>query len=96
LIEENGQVISFAEKPQTTRGLINGGFMVFSKKLLDYLTPEENCDFEFGALEKLASEGQVMTYVHPGFWECVDTARDIEYLNKLWNTNRASWKIWER
>lgn len=94
IIEKNGKVLSFEEKPQTSKGLISGGFMVFNKKLFDYLTPDKDCDFEFGPLEKLASEGQVMTYKHDGFWECADTVRDIENLNKLWETGKAFWKIW--
>ncbi len=95
IIEKKGTVLSFVEKPQTSQGLINGGFMVFNKKMLDYLTTDTACDFEVGALEKLAAEGQVMTYKHKGFWECVDTVRDINHLNKLWNTGQAKWKIWE-
>ena len=95
IIEKDGTVLSFDEKPQTSQGLINGGFMVFNKKMLDYLTIDPVCDFEVGPLEKLAAEGQVMTYKHSGFWECVDTVRDINHLNKLWNAGQAKWKIWK-
>ncbi len=95
IIEKEGVVLSFDEKPQTSQGLINGGFMVFNKKMLDYLTADVTCDFELGPLEKLASERQVMTFKHSGFWECVDTVRDINHLNKLWSTGQAKWKIWE-
>lgn len=95
IIETEGVVLSFDEKPQTSQGLINGGFMVFNKKMLNYLTSDTACDFEFGPLEKLASERQIMTYKHNGFWECVDTVRDINHLNKLWSTGQAKWKIWE-
>ena len=69
--------------------------MVFNKSILDYLTTDINCDFEFGPLEKLAEEGEVMTYKHNGFWECADTVRDVNHLNKLWNTGEAKWKLWE-
>jgi glucose-1-phosphate cytidylyltransferase len=96
IIEEKGKVISFEEKPQTSQGLISGGFMVFNRKMLDYLTTAKDCDFEFGGLEQLAKEGQVMTYKHDGFWECADTVRDIEHLNKLWNEGKAFWKVWPR
>ena len=92
LIEENGRVTSFQEKPQTSVGLINGGFMVFNKELLDYLTIEESCDFESGAVELLANEGEVMVYKHEGNWECMDHERDVEYLNKLWDNGEAFWK----
>ncbi|MFC2151952.1 glucose-1-phosphate cytidylyltransferase [Bacteroidota bacterium] len=95
VIEKDGLVLSFEEKPQTSNGLINGGYMVFNKKLLDYLTIDVNCDFEFGPLEKLANEREVMTYKHEGFWECADTVRDVNNLNKLWETGKAQWKIWK-
>ncbi|MBN1930087.1 MAG: glucose-1-phosphate cytidylyltransferase [Desulfobacterales bacterium] len=94
ILEKGGKVISFEEKPQTSKGLINGGYMVFNRKLLEYLTPDPDCDFEFGPLEKLAREGQVMTYKHDGFWECADTVRDVENLNKLWEMGKAFWKKW--
>lgn len=94
IIEENGKLISFEEKPQTSIGLINGGFMVFDKKLLDYLTPDEKCDLEYGAFDILAEQGEIMVYKHTGKWECVDTERDLQHLNKLWNFNTAFWKNW--
>ena len=94
LIEKEGQVVSFEEKPQTSVGLINGGFMVFNKNLLDYLDEKEDCDFEFGPLEKLTKEGEVMVFKHPGRWECIDHERDVTHLNHLWNTNKAFWKVW--
>ncbi|MBN1252545.1 MAG: glucose-1-phosphate cytidylyltransferase [Bacteroidales bacterium] len=95
IIQENGKVLSFEEKPQTSNGYINGGYMVFSKQVLDLLSTDEKCDFEFGPLEQLAANGEVMTYRHEGFWECADTVRDLNHLNKLWNTGKADWKIWE-
>lgn len=95
IIEDNGLVITFEEKPQTSKGLINGGYMVFHRKIMDYLTADKNCDFEFGPLEQMAKEGQVMTYKHNGFWECADTLRDLDHLNKLWQTNQATWKVWD-
>lgn len=94
LIENEGQVVSFEEKPQTSVGLINGGFMVFNKKLLDYLTEDENCDLEKGPLEKLTKEGEVMVYKHTGNWECMDHERDVVHLNKLWHEKKAFWKVW--
>lgn len=94
LVEKEGKVISFEEKPQSSKGLINGGFMVFNKNLLNLLTTDENCDFEFGALEKLAQNEEVMTYKHNGFWECADTIRDVNHLNELWVSGKAKWKLW--
>jgi len=95
LVEEQGKVLSFEEKPQASKGLINGGFMIFNKNLLDNLTTDENCDFEFGPLEELAKNEEVMTYKHEGFWECADTIRDVNHLNRLWSTNNAKWKLWK-
>lgn len=95
IIEVDNRVISFGEKPQTSAGLINGGFMVFNRNLLNYLTEDEGCDFEFGALEKMAEEGEVMVYKHKGLWECVDHERDLIHLNSLWNNNEAFWKVWD-
>ena len=94
LIENNNTVLSFQEKPQTSIGLINGGFIIFNIELLDYLTPDENCDFEYGALEELTKKGEVMVYKHEGNWECMDHERDVQHLNKLWDTNKAFWKVW--
>ena len=94
LEDTDGQIHSFVEKPKASKSYINGGFMVFNRNLLDHLTADENCDFEYGPLEKLASKGEVMVYKYDGNWECMDHERDAEYLNKLWNENKAFWKIW--
>jgi len=92
---EGDTVLSFQEKPEKTGGsLINGGYMVFNKRIFDYLTPDTNCDLEYGPMERIAEEGQLMVRRHNGFWACMDTIRDTEHLNKLWNEGNASWKIW--
>lgn len=96
LIAEGNQVISFAEKPQSSTGLINGGFFVFNRGIFDYLSEDENCDFEVGPLEQLAADGQLMVYKHEGEWACMDTYRDMQYLNYLWKESRAFWKVWEK
>jgi len=75
--------------------MINGGFMVFKRELFNYLSSDENCDFEKGPLEVLAEEGNLMVFEHSGQWECMDTVRDMDNLNKLWNENRAFWKVWD-
>jgi glucose-1-phosphate cytidylyltransferase len=95
LTEEDGQVRSFTEKPRFSSGLINGGFIVFNREMLSYLTEDDDCDFEIGPLEQLAENGQVMAYKHEGNWECMDHERDMIYLNQLWKDNKAFWKIWE-
>jgi glucose-1-phosphate cytidylyltransferase len=94
LVEKGGKVQSFMEKPQMSVGIVNGGYMIFNRNLLEYLSKDEDCDFEFGALEKLAQSGEVMVYKHTGKWDCMDHERDVQYLNKLWNENKAFWKIW--
>ena len=94
MIVEGNSVKNFSEKPQTSGGCINGGFFVFNKKFFSYLSDDENCDFERGPLEKLADEEELMVFFHTGFWECMDTLRDMKYLNKLWNSGKATWKLW--
>lgn len=94
LIVEGSRILSFEEKSQTSQGLINGGFMVFDKKLLKYLTPDESCDLEKGVFEKLAKENLLSVFKHEGFWGCVDHERDLVYLNNLWEKNNAFWKVW--
>ena len=93
--DKDNQVLSFKEKPTNGRTYINGGYMVFNKNLMDYLSSDESCDFEIGAMEKLASKGEVMVYKHDGFWECMDHERDVIYLNSLWSEGKAFWKKWE-
>lgn len=95
MISKANRVVSFTEKPQVSEGLINGGFFVLNREIFSYLSPDEDCDFEKGALEELASQGNLMVYEHKGNWVCMDTYRDMMYLNKLWETGEAFWKKWE-
>jgi glucose-1-phosphate cytidylyltransferase len=88
------RVVSFEEKPQLSKGQINGGFFVFQTKFLTYLKPDADCDLEFGALQKLADLRQLQAYKHSGFWQCMDTMRERDYLNKLWEKG-APWKVWK-
>ncbi len=92
---DGDRVVSFTEKPQNGEGLINGGYFVFNRSILDYLSVDDLCDLEVGPLEQIAKEGQLMVFVHRGFWACMDTLRDMEYLNKLWDDGQAKWKTWE-
>ncbi|MDO8524893.1 MAG: glucose-1-phosphate cytidylyltransferase [Candidatus Omnitrophota bacterium] len=94
MLIEAERVVEFEEKPQLTTGYINGGFFVFKKKLLKFLTADENCDLEFGALQKLSKQNELMAYKHEGYWQCMDTVRDVQYLNKLWDAGNPPWKIW--
>lgn len=92
LIEKNNTA-SFIEKPKSC-SLVNGGFFVFNRAIFNYLTDDDSCDLEYGILEKLSQEGQIKIYRHNGFWACMDTFRDMEHLNKLWDEKKAEWKIW--
>jgi glucose-1-phosphate cytidylyltransferase len=87
------RVASFAEKPQTDVGWINGGFFVFEPGVFDYLG-DDTTVLEREPLERLAADGELMAYRHAGFWQPMDTLRDKELLEKLWNTCNAPWKIW--
>ena len=91
-ISEN-DVESFIEKP-IDDDYSNGGFFVFNRKIFDYLTEDRSCDLETGVFEKLANDKQMKVYKHDGNWYCMDTPREMEYLNKLWDTGKAFWKGW--
>lgn len=88
------RVTRFREKPEQSDHYISGGFYVFNRPFFDFLTDDESCDLEVGPLEEIAAKGELMIYKHPGKWACMDTIRDMEYLNRLWSTNQAFWKIW--
>ena len=88
-------VIEFEEKPQMRTGFINGGFFIFKKKMLSYLTPAEDCDFEFGALQNIAKERQLKAFKHDGFWQCMDNIRERNYLNELVINKQAPWMNWK-
>lgn len=93
LINEDATA-NFSEKPQTGEGWINGGFLVFESKVFDYLQGDESV-MEKDALETLANEGQLVAYKHRGFWQCMDTLRDKNMLESLWQKGNAPWKVWE-
>ena len=95
MVLSGDKVLKFEEKPQLGVGVINGGFFVLKKEFMDYLTPDEDCDFEFGALQGLAEGGELCAYRHTDFWQCMDTTRDRDYLNRLWENNEAKWKVWK-
>jgi glucose-1-phosphate cytidylyltransferase len=90
---DGDRVVEFFEKPQM-RGFINGGYYVFNRRIFDYLNDADDCDLEYGPLEQIVKEGQLMVYKHTGFWACMDTLRDHQNLEKLWNSGKKSWKVW--
>jgi len=92
-LDESGNVLSFEEKPQTEQGWINGGFFIFKKEIFDFLRSKDEI-LEKYPLETLAERGELSAYQHFGFWQCMDTLRDMKFLNNLWNNNKADWKLW--
>lgn len=92
---QGGAVKSFREKNISDGSPINAGYMVLEPKIFDYLT-DDSCVFETIALTRLAEEGQLMSYIHEGFWQCMDNIREKKQLENLLNNNKAPWKRWER
>jgi glucose-1-phosphate cytidylyltransferase len=90
---DGDQVSEFSEKPQTGEGWINGGYMVLERSVLDYIDHDDQF-FQKEPMERLASDGQLMAYRHTSFWQCMDTMRDRVYLEGLWESGRAPWKVW--
>ena len=91
---EGVSVKSFREKNMADGAPINAGYMVLEPRIFDYLT-DDTCVFEKVALTKLAEEGQLMSYIHTGFWQCMDNIREKNMLDKLLQTGKAPWKRWE-
>ena len=91
---EGNQVARFAEKMQTAEGWINGGYFVLNRKVVDYIEKEETV-WERDPMERLAHDGELMAYWHHGFWQPMDTLRDKNLLEKLWNSGEAPWKVWK-
>jgi glucose-1-phosphate cytidylyltransferase len=90
-VDDGGIVTQFREKPLMD-GWVNAGFFIFEPKIFDYL--DEECVLEAEPLAKLAAEGQLAAYRHNGFWQPMDTFRESNFLNELWNSNDAPWKNW--
>jgi glucose-1-phosphate cytidylyltransferase len=86
-------VREFSEKPQTEAGWINGGFFVFEPKVFDYIVGDESI-LEGEPLERLAEDEQLVAFRHTGFWQPMDTLREKEYLEALWNEGEAPWRMW--
>lgn len=91
---DGNRVADFKEKPQTGEGWVNGGFFVFEPAVLDYIEGDATV-LEAEPLENLTADGQLMAFKHEGFWQCMDTMRDRELLEKFWESNQAPWKLWK-
>lgn len=94
-ITSDGAVRGFSEKPTGTP-TISGGFFVFQRRFLDYLSDHKDCSMERGPLERLSADGQLVAFQHTGFWQAMDTYREFVALNDLWNSGNAPWKPAER
>lgn len=88
------KVLAFNEKPANRTTSINGGYFVFNKTIFKYLRDDDSCILEKAPLEKLALDGELKVFLHNGFWQCMDTYRDYEYLSAMWKSGKAPWKIW--
>lgn len=93
IVFEGDHVTEFFEKPETGEGWINGGFFVLNAGALDYVDGDDSV-WERDAVERLARAGQLMGYRHHGFWSCMDTLKEKNFLEELWRTGEAPWKIW--
>ncbi len=95
-IEMDGQqVIDFSEKPLLARGRISGGFFVLNRRIFGQLRDDPDLVFERAPLMDLARDGELMAYLHDGFWHPMDNSRDHKYLNELWAQGKAPWNTWE-
>lgn len=90
---EGGRVMRFIEKPQAEEGLINGGFFVVAPKALDYVD-DDRTSWEFGSLPRIAADDQLAAFQHEGFWQPMDTLREKDYLQSLYDRGDAPWMVW--
>ena len=88
------RVHRFIEKPEGDGGMVNGGFFVLSPKVIDYIADDETL-WERAPMELLAAEGQLAAYKHGGFWQPMDTLRDKQRLEQLWDSGEPPWKVWK-
>jgi len=93
-MEKSGSVRGFIEKPRGDSGWINGGFFILSPSCIDLIT-DDNTSWESEPLSILAEEGELMAFEHNGFWQPMDTLRDMNHLEELWQSDKAPWKIWK-
>lgn len=93
-VAKDGSVDAFREKSNLDGDLINIGFMVFEPKIFDYIEGDSTI-FEREPMNALAQQHQLMTYIHKGYWQCMDTLREKQQIDRLWESGNAPWKIWE-
>lgn len=93
-IDDKNTILSFREKDDKDKTLINGGFMVCNPEVFDYLK-DDTTVFEQAPMRKMAADGQLKSFYHNGFWQCMDTKREKDKLESLWASCKAPWKVWE-
>lgn len=93
-IDNNNQVMEFKEKPKGDGSWINAGFFVCEPQVFDYITEGDSTVFEQRPLQNLAKDGEIFTYKHDGFWMPMDTLRDKNELNRMWDSQAAPWRMW--
>ena len=93
-IGPDNTIRSFREKAASDGAIINGGFMVLNPEVFSYLKDDATV-FEQEPMTRLAAEGQLMSFYHDGFWQCMDTQREMQLLETLWQSGNAPWKIWK-
>jgi glucose-1-phosphate cytidylyltransferase len=91
--QESGQVDGFVEKNEGRSEWINGGFFVLRPEVFSYL-PEDDVMWEMGPMQKLSADKEIMAFVHDGFWKAMDTLRDKNQLDSIWNSEKPAWKLW--
>ncbi|GHT15606.1 glucose-1-phosphate cytidylyltransferase [Bacteroidia bacterium] len=94
VITDKQEVVGFNEKPQVSGGRINGGFFVFSKEIFSYLNDDENLVLEQEPMKKLVENKQLMVFEHDGFWQPMDTSREYNLLNQMYENHNALWVKW--
>jgi glucose-1-phosphate cytidylyltransferase len=90
---ENGKVTIFREKPQVNDGWINGGFLILEPQVFDLIEGDDET-LETGLLARLAEQGQLAVFQHEGFWQCMDTYREMQQLDDMWTRDMAPWRTW--
>jgi len=93
-LDASGRVHGFNEKPQAEGGYINGGYMVCSRRIFDYLPDDAGVMLEQEPMRKLTAEGELAAFRHEGFWQPMDTFQEFTLLNGLWEKGNAPWKVW--
>jgi glucose-1-phosphate cytidylyltransferase len=94
LLIDGNMARSFREKPQTTEGWINGGFFVFETKVIRELSDNADLVLESTVLQELSARNELAVFQHRGFWQCMDTYRELQLLNTMWAEGNARWKVW--